>query len=89
MSAATSGFELPLVITNISEADNGFEVGRRLRYVRKFCSAQPLFSEWQITKLTDSYVEVKPLRTLHVDETRRLTIGQLKFHFSILGRKIC
>lgn len=89
MSAATSGFDLPLEVIPITEANYGFEVGRRLQYIRKFCVAQKLFSDWEITRVADNYIEVKPLRTLHVLEIRRLTREQVLYHFRFVRGRPC
>ena len=94
MSAATSGFELPLTIIPPTKADlTGIRQGAFLHQKIRLCgSPQEVFSRWFV-KSVNGKIQVLPVRGLHLGclqqgEVRTMTENKLKERFNV-HRRAC
>jgi len=92
MSAASSGYELPLIIippSRLGDLD-GIKIGTILTQRRRILdSPQDRFSQWYIRSIKPNRFIIAPIRGLLVGEIRIMTESELWRHFYVTNRRSC
>lgn len=96
MSAAISGYELPLKIIDPLQSDlDGIRVGSTLIQQKRICgSPQERYNIWIVRHVNEDQITIAPLKGLHLGckqqgELRKFSKDSLLDHFRVAFRRVC